>query len=147
MVDLLLCRLLCSAATTESSLSSFDIVKIVLGLGHAVAAGCRLIPILGNISSTLHVEFSVIFKDTCLLDVAFVVVLLLGDFFVTDLLVLDGSQTSGNIRSSSDLSSRQLREERGDREEKIKNKDEVVFPNKNSRDFHTERTFFLLRAP
>ena len=69
-----------------------------------MAVGGRLFPGLSGISSSLHVEFSVVFKDTSLLHVLFVVGRLLLVISVADGLVLSGSQTSGNIRVGSNLS-------------------------------------------
>ena len=65
-------------------------------------------PALGHISSSLLVPLSVVSELSCLLDVSVVVGGLLGIFLITNLLVLSGSQSSGNVRVGSKLSSLEL---------------------------------------
>jgi hypothetical protein len=85
-------------------LSGLPGVKVVLGLGHSVTVGGTLLPGLTGISSSLHVEFSVIFKDSSLLYVLLVVGTLLLVISVTDGLVLSGAQTGRDVRVASNLS-------------------------------------------
>lgn len=83
---------------------------VVLGLGHGVSQVHILLPVLGKVSSTLLVPVSVVNKDTGLLDVAFVVLLLLLGLLFAKFGVLLGSQASRNVgRSGLDLANLELK--------------------------------------
>ena len=68
----------------------------------------RLLPCLGRVGSTLKVELGVVLEDTGLLDVPLVVVILLLLVSVTDLLVLGGGQSCGDVRVGTELCSLDL---------------------------------------
>ena len=85
-----------------------DLIEIVLGLSHSVSTGGGLGPLLVGVGSTLDVELGEVLEDSGLLDVSGVVVVLLLGISVADLLVFGGAQSSGNVRSSSDLSGGKL---------------------------------------
>ena len=65
-----------------------------------MSVGDRLLPVLGCVSSTLKVKFSVVLEDSSLLHVLLISGLLLRGFFRADLVVLGGTESSGNIRLS-----------------------------------------------
>ena len=79
------------------------LAPVVLGLGESVAVSALLPAEVGG-SSTLQVEFIVSKELSGLGNIALVVSFLLGGLLVTDLLVLVGSKTVGDIRARANLS-------------------------------------------
>ena len=65
-----------------------------------MSIGDRLLPVLGCISSTLKIKFSVVFKDSSFFNVLLIPRVLLGDLFCADLVVLCGTESCGDIRLS-----------------------------------------------
>mmetsp|Transcript_30617 Transcript_30617/g.64129 ORF Transcript_30617/g.64129 Transcript_30617/m.64129 type:complete len:216 (-) Transcript_30617:88-735(-) len=72
---------------------------VILGLGHIVSTVGHLQPAAVLLTSTLHVEFSVILEDSSLGHILLVVGGLLLVVFSTDLLVLGLGQARWNVRA------------------------------------------------
>ena len=70
---------------------------VVLGLGHPVALGDGLEPVLANVGAAVEVELGVVEELAGLGDVALVVGLLLGGGLLADLVVLVGGEAGGDI--------------------------------------------------
>jgi hypothetical protein len=83
--------------------------EVVLGLGHVVSESHGLLPGIVAICSSLQVEFGVVLELAGLGNVLLVDGVLLGNLFVTDLLVLSSGQTSRDVRVRSNLGKFDLR--------------------------------------
>lgn len=83
-------------------LSELVSVHVVLGLGHGVSTGGGLVPGIIGVSSTRLVERGVVKELEGLLDVLVVVGAGLGSILGTDLTVLVGGESVGNVRLFSD---------------------------------------------
>ena len=70
---------------------------IVLGLGHLVALGGGLGPVLADVGAAVEVELGVVEELAGLGDVALVVGLLLGGGLLADLVVLVGGEAGGDV--------------------------------------------------